>query len=739
MGVIPVPLARNTAGPATNPAEAAAIFAVLGTAASGPENTPQIIRRDTDPATLHTAGPLVEACKAISGYSRQATVAVRLIEDEPGAYGTIDLSAFLGTALPAADDTVVPYNSHEVYIVFPEGTSSVGTAGASYKWSADGGRTLSGRISLGTATSIMLAALNVKIDLGPPAAQVTAFIAAVVEARADTLAHLADVVAHDAADTSAEQIALAASSPPTTGDEAWAVMNLVAAAYFSHRTNITVHNGPDPVNVVSHAAATDVHSGIDLYLEYRTDYNAHLGIALAAAAAGLRVATATVASPVTLTSADLLDPGEALLAVYPRRLTFTTGGLTPADAPADVDIVGTGYDDAPLSETLALSQIAGAVTSVNAYKTITSLDFPSADGTDATIAIGYGMGVHNSADVTNTLTATAPSHGTILANDVIQIPTTAPTYDAAAIAAGMAALATYTATVFGGVAVAGAFPPVAWGNMVTGLDDLREAQRPVVAVLETRLPTDLETPTTYRLALEAEWADTEDERIYVCAGGGRYYPPEIKQLDYQSERTALVPLVARLARLDYGTSPGLVDPTVAAPGLKPSSFGGKLDGYRVHDSAGNLVGHDERINPGLRDAGFGVVTSLPLEDPSSAFVWEPLTRAPDGSTAPHISQQRVVNVVEQLIYLHGTRLVQTLALLEPGRVTIRSGIADQIDNKIENEVRNVVQGRMSSFEFEVDREADISGTPTSVPFTANLQTGRYISELPGTLNVNQGV
>jgi len=737
MTVVPVALARSTAGPAVNPEDAVAIFAVLGTAASGTDNTPQIIRSDADPATLFTAGPLVEAAKAISGYSRQATIAVKLTQDAPGDYGVIDLGDFTGTAVPTVDDTVVPYNSHEVYIIFPEGTSSIGTAGASYKWSADGGRTLSGRIPLGTATSITLSDLNAKIILNPPAAQVTAFIAAAVEARSDTLAHLANAVAHDAADTSAEQIALAASSPPTTAAEAFAVLNLCRAAFATHRVDTTAHNGPDPVNVVAHAAATDVHSGIDLFTEYRTDYNAHLGIALAASTAGLKVATATVAAPVTLTSADLLAPGLALMATYPRRITFATAGATPSDAPASADIVGTGYNDAALSETLSLSQIAGSVTSVNAYKTITSIAYLAADGVGATIEIGYGQGVHNSADATNTIAAATQTHGTIVADDVVEVDTTAPTYGAAAITTAMAALATYTLTVFGGVCVVGAFPPAAWSNLITGLDNLRTAQRPCIAVIEARLPSS-ETAAQYRIALDGEWASTEDERVYVCAGGGRYWPQDLPQLPYQSLRTALVPLGARLARLDYGVSPGLVDPTVAAPGLKPSSFGGKLAGFRIYDSSGNLIGHDERINPGLRDAGFGVTTSLPLEDPMHAFVWEPLCRAPNGSTAPHISQQRVINVVEQLIYLYGTRIVQSLALLEPGRVTIRSGVADQIDGIINNAVRGTLQNRISSFVFEVDRAADISATPTVVQYGATLETGRYISSLEGTLNVNQG-
>lgn len=107
-------------------------------------------------------------------------------------------------------------------------------------------------------------------------------------------------------------------------------------------------------------------------------------------AAVLKAATATVASVVTLLPASLLAAGLAQLAAHPRPLTFTTAGTTPADAPANVVITGTDQNGAAISETLALAQSAAAVTSVKAYKTITSLVYPAADGTGATVAIGIG-------------------------------------------------------------------------------------------------------------------------------------------------------------------------------------------------------------------------------------------------------------------------------------------------------------------------------------------------------------
>lgn len=111
---------------------------------------------------------------------------------------------------------------------------------------------------------------------------------------------------------------------------------------------------------------------------------------LAAAAAGLKAATATSLSVITWTSADLIDGGEAELAARPRNVTFTTAGGTPADAPATVVVTGTDVNGDALTETLNVPQTATIVAGVKAFKTITSVVFAVGQGTDATVSMGYG-------------------------------------------------------------------------------------------------------------------------------------------------------------------------------------------------------------------------------------------------------------------------------------------------------------------------------------------------------------
>ncbi len=111
----------------------------------------------------------------------------------------------------------------------------------------------------------------------------------------------------------------------------------------------------------------------------------------AAAAAGLKVATATSVAVQTVLTAGLLAPGIAALLAYPRNVTFTTAGGTAADAPATVVITGTDIADAALTETVTLAQTATIASGVKAFKTITSIVYAAGDGAGGTIAIGFGQ------------------------------------------------------------------------------------------------------------------------------------------------------------------------------------------------------------------------------------------------------------------------------------------------------------------------------------------------------------
>lgn len=94
-------------------------------------------------------------------------------------------------------------------------------------------------------------------------------------------------------------------------------------------------------------------------------------------------ATATVVAGRVVTS-GITNPD------VPRALSITTGGTTANIAAGDVVIVGTNVEGKVISELFTMSDnLNGTVNGTKAFKTVTSITFPAADGTAATIAVGY--------------------------------------------------------------------------------------------------------------------------------------------------------------------------------------------------------------------------------------------------------------------------------------------------------------------------------------------------------------
>jgi hypothetical protein len=159
--------------------------------------------------------------------------------------------------------------------------------------------------------------------------------------------------------------------------------------------------------------------------------------AVAASANGLKLAAATQVAPLTVTS--FLAGGVAALLAYPRNVTFTTAGVTPADAPANAVVTGTDIDGNALTETITVAQTATISAGVKAFKTITSVAFAAADGTAATVAIGFGDVLGLSASIATRAGRLAVlqevAGGSVVTTGTFVSPTTSPphgTYDPAA-------------------------------------------------------------------------------------------------------------------------------------------------------------------------------------------------------------------------------------------------------------------------------------------------------------------
>ena len=105
----------------------------------------------------------------------------------------------------------------------------------------------------------------------------------------------------------------------------------------------------------------------------------------AASTTEVRGATATVTSAV--------ETAVAVSFPYPRLISVTTAGGTPANAPATVTITGKDVDGRDMTETINVPQTATTAFGAKAFKSVSKYSFPAGDGTDATVAIGFGPGL----------------------------------------------------------------------------------------------------------------------------------------------------------------------------------------------------------------------------------------------------------------------------------------------------------------------------------------------------------
>jgi len=140
------------------------IAVVVGPSTDGPLVTPVGQGKTADVASNYGKGPLVSLASRLIKKTGKAVICVRTNITTDGACGAVDSTGVTGTSVPTADASVDPYDEYEAHIEVVTG-GTIGSAGITYKWSLDGGRTQSAITSLGTANSITITAGNVKFDL----------------------------------------------------------------------------------------------------------------------------------------------------------------------------------------------------------------------------------------------------------------------------------------------------------------------------------------------------------------------------------------------------------------------------------------------------------------------------------------------------------------------------------------------------------------------------------------------
>jgi hypothetical protein len=131
------------------PPSAGKLLACVGTSSAGPLNVPSTFSKVKPLTAAFGSGPLVEAAAYHIERHGKPVVVVRTGSATPGASGALDSTAKVGSSVVTVTGT--PTDDFEaVWKAVSSGT--IGTAGISFVWSLDGGRTWSPVTQLGTAT-----------------------------------------------------------------------------------------------------------------------------------------------------------------------------------------------------------------------------------------------------------------------------------------------------------------------------------------------------------------------------------------------------------------------------------------------------------------------------------------------------------------------------------------------------------------------------------------------------------
>ncbi len=155
------------------PPSAGKLYALIGACSSGTADTPATYTRKKDVTAAFGVGPLVDAaCHYLEHYGRPV-VLVRVADEDvtagthPSIEGTYDVpdTSVAGTSSVTIKSTSAPLFDAEVKVVIVTGGTR-GTAGITYKFSLDGGRTYSPTQALGTATDMELSGTDIVFSLG---------------------------------------------------------------------------------------------------------------------------------------------------------------------------------------------------------------------------------------------------------------------------------------------------------------------------------------------------------------------------------------------------------------------------------------------------------------------------------------------------------------------------------------------------------------------------------------------
>jgi hypothetical protein len=318
--------------------------------------------------------------------------------------------------------------------------------------------------------------------------------------------------------------------------------------------------------------------------------------------------------------------------------------------------------------------------------------------------------------------------GTLLAGDTVKGRTHAPKFSGTDVGNSLTALRT-TSIPWGIVELCGDIDSTIFDAIETAFGSGIMPKRTWIG--HTRLPLNTETGSageaTYLTALNAIFSAKATTHGVLCAGGAKI----TSGADFRKYRRppshAIAPFAASVkAHID------LADVNL-----------GSLPGVDIRDINGNVDEHDERINPGLDDARFCVLTTN--DEVQGVYVANPNLLSASGSDFKYLQHRRVMNIARSTLQSYFTRVLSrpirvyasgTRAgkILESEAVRIENGASAALSAALMAEPMVSGGGFASGAEFvHVSRDdlllstftlsAQASIVPLSYPKTINIEIG----------------
>jgi hypothetical protein len=386
----------------------------------------------------------------------------------------------------------------------------------------------------------------------------------------------------------------------------------------------------------------------------------------------------------------------------------------------------------PVSETLNLSQTAGSVTSVYAYDGDgIILDFEAADAPDATLAVGYGDGIHNSADNTNGVTAADATYGTLKTGDTwSESKTTPPMWDVSDLyAAGPPATGAFAEIASHSAAFAYLVisEPVAQSDITTlsaGLNYLETFGKRPTLLVRFRDPEAQETDAEYTAAFRTFRASNHDSRIAIVAGHG-WLTDALR--GHKWFRSGLPAVLARLQ--SNAVVPGARGERIAQhPGYVAR---GPLENFSIVDDSGVLIqgAHDELLTGGIdgpiASTGGGITFYYQrLSEIRGTYVSEAPVMYGPGSAVLSLMDRRLLGRLQSVAEVFAWLEIKGANIYDPETFALDQDTRDAIQTKIGKVIRD-----RYALEFQNPDDPNLVAISETVAVDGDRVT------IAGTLNV----